>query len=207
MDAVVRDTEQTRKTKQQQALNSGLSKEDEVLPERQRQPTRTKDQQVRWQPPSTMKFKITFDGVVFKEEKRAGLGVVIRNHQGQVHASLTENVALPPSIMEVEALAAIRVVSFEVELGVSSIIIEGEFEVVIKAMRSEEESLSTYGHLIAAARQIMDSFSSLSFTHTHRQGNNLAHNLARHARHVSSYLVWREDVPPQLQSVLQADFG
>nr|XP_023870323.1 uncharacterized protein LOC111982938 [Quercus suber] len=95
----------------------------QVLPERQRQPTRTKDQQVRWQPPPTTKFKITFDGVVFKEEKRAGLGVVIRNHQGQVHASLTENVALPPSIMEVEALAAIRVVSFAVELGVSSIIL------------------------------------------------------------------------------------
>ena len=71
-------------------------------------------------------------------------------------------------------------------------------------MRSEEESLSTYGHLIAAVRQIMDGFSSLSFTHTRRQGNNLAHNLARR---VSNYLVWMEDVPPQLQNVLQADFG
>jgi len=53
----------------------------------------------------------------------------------------------------------------------------------------------------------MDGFSSLSFTHTRREGNNLAHKLARHARRVSGYLVWMEDVPPQLQNVLQADFG
>ena len=97
--------------------------------------------------------------------------------------------------------------SFAAELGVSSIIIEGDSEEIIIAMRSEEESLSTYGHLIAAVRQIMDGFSSLSFTHTRREGNNLAHKLARHARRVSGYLVWMEDVPPQLQNVLQADFG
>ena len=132
---------------------------------------------------------------------------MIRNHTGQVIASLSENVALPPSIVDVEALAAVRAVSFAAELGVSSIIIEGDSEEIIKAMRSEEESLSTYGHLIAAVRQIMDGFSSLSFTHTRREGNNLAHKLARHARSVSGYLVWMEDVPPQLQNVLQADFG
>ena len=85
--------------------------------------------------------------------------------------------------------------SFAAELGVSSVIIEGDSEVVINARRSEVESLSTYGHLIAAVRQIMDGFSSLSFTHTRREGNNLAHKLARH---VNSYLVWMKDVPPQL---------
>ena len=90
-----------------------------------------------WQPPPTTKFKVNFDGAVFKEEKRAGLGVVIRNHQGQVIASFFENVALPPSIMDVEAIATVRAVSFAAELGVSSIIIEGDSKVVIKAMRSE----------------------------------------------------------------------
>ena len=88
--------------------------------------------------------------------------------------------------------------SFAAELGVSSVIIEGDSEVVINARRSKVESLSTYGHLIAAVRQIMDGFSSLSFTHSHGRGNNLTHNLTRHARHVNSYLVWMKDVPPQL---------
>ncbi|KAL0008796.1 hypothetical protein SO802_010298 [Lithocarpus litseifolius] len=161
----------------------------QVLLEKQLQPTRTDGQQVRWQPPPVTKFKVNFDGVVFKEDKRAGLGIVIRNHQGQVLTSFSENIALLPSIEDVEALAAVRAMSFAAELGVSSTIIEGDSEVVIKALKSEEESLSTYGHLIAAARQFTDGFSSLSFTHTRRLGNILAHNLARHARHVSGYLV------------------
>ena len=40
-----------------------------------------------------------------------------------------------------------------------------------------------------------------------RQGNSAAHHLARHARHVSSQLVWMEDVPPQLLAVTLADMA
>ena len=142
-----------------------------------------------------------------QRNKRAGLGVVIQNHQGQVLASLSENIALPSSTDDVEALATVRAVSFAVELGFSSIIIEGDSKVVIKALKNEKESLATFGHLIFAARPTIDAFCNLSFSHTHRQVNIIAHNLIRHAKHVSGYLVWMEDVPPQLQNVLQADFS
>lgn len=99
----------------------------QVLPERQPQLLRAEGQQVRWQP----QLKANFDGAVSREDKRAGLGVVIQNHQGQVLASLSENIMLPPSIEDVEALAAVRAVSFAAGLGFSSIIIEGDSEVVI----------------------------------------------------------------------------
>ncbi|XP_075658761.1 uncharacterized protein LOC142628577 [Castanea sativa] len=149
----------------------------QVLPKRQLQSRRADGQHVQWQPPPVTKFKVNFDEAVFKEDKQAGLGVVIRNHQGQVIASLSENVVLPPSIEDVEALVAVRAVSFAAKLGVLSTVIEGDLEVVIKALKSEEESLSTFGHLISAAKLSMDGFSSLSFTHTRRQGINLAHSL------------------------------
>ena len=38
-----------------------------------------------------------------------------------------------------------------------------------------------------------------------RSGNNVAHNLAKHARHVRGCSVWMEDVPPHLSHVLFAD--
>ena len=44
---------------------------------------------------------------MFREDNRAGLGVVVGDHQGQVLASLSKNVPLPPS-NDVEALAAAR---------------------------------------------------------------------------------------------------
>ena len=38
-----------------------------------------------------------------------------------------------------------------------------------------------------------------------RQANKSAHNIARHARYVSKFTVWMENVPPHLVSVIQAD--
>ena len=73
---------------------------------------------------------------------------------------------------------------------------------VIKALKNEEESSATFGHLISATRPTIDAFYDISFSHTPRQGNIIAHNLARHIRHVSDYLLWMEDIPPHLQNVL-----
>ncbi|XP_023885142.1 uncharacterized protein LOC111997298 [Quercus suber] len=176
-----------------------------VILEWQTQLPRAGGQQVRWQPPPETNHKANFDGAVFRENNRAGLGVVIQNHQGQVLASLSENILLPPSTDDVEAVAAVRAKSFATELGFSSII--GDSEVAIKALKNEEESLATFGHMISAARPTIDAFCNISFSSTHRQGNTIAHNIDRYARYVNGYLMWMEDVPPQLHNVLQTNFG
>ena len=129
---------------------------------------------------------------------------MVGDHQGQVLASLSENVPLPPSSNDVEALAAARGINFAVELGFSSVIIEGDSEAIIKALKSNEESLATYGHVISAVRPAIDAFRNISFSHTRRQGNAIAHNLARH---VIGYLVWMEDVPLHVCNVLIVDYG
>ena len=43
-----------------------------------------------WKPPSTNMLKINFDGAVFRKENRSGVGVVIRNFEGLVLASLSQ---------------------------------------------------------------------------------------------------------------------
>ena len=141
---------------------------------------------------------------MFREDNRAGLGVVVCDHQGQVLASLFKNVPLAPSSDDVEALAAARAINFATELGFSLVIIEGDSEAIIKALESNEESLATYGHMISAVRPAIDAFRNISFSHTRRQGNDITHNLARY---VSSHLVWMEDVPLHVRDVLIADYG
>ena len=49
--------------------------------------------------------------------------------------------------------------------------------------------------------------SSIKFSHVGRNGNFVAHNLAKHARHVRGLSVWVEDIPTHLYDVLFADPG
>ena len=50
-------------------------------------------------------------GAVFKDIVEARLGAVVHNYQGQILASLSKKVRLPPSIDVVKALAAAKLSS------------------------------------------------------------------------------------------------
>ena len=108
---------------------------------------------------------------------------------------------------EVEALAAVRAITLAMDLNLPSFIVEGDSEVVISALRKEEESFSSFGHLISSIKHYLHSCNCISFSHTCRSGNLVAHSLAKLARHIDEFFVWMEDVPPQVNDILLADFG
>ena len=94
----------------------------------------------KWETPPPMHLKINFDSAVFREIEEVGLGVVVRDPHGKVLASLAEKIKLPSSSDEVEALAAVRAITLALDLNLPSFIVEGDSEVVISALRKEEES-------------------------------------------------------------------
>ena len=116
----------------------------------------------KWEPPPLSLLKINFDGAVFRETEEAGLGVVVRDSHGQVLASLAEKIKLPSSSNEVEALAAIQAITLAMDLNLPSFIVEGDSEVVISALRSKEESLSSFGHLISSIKHYLVSCNCVS---------------------------------------------
>ena len=136
---------------------------------------------------------------------KTGLGVVIRDSRGQALASLSVQASLPFSPEIVEAMAAARAISFAQGLGFTSFVLEGDSINIIKALQSDDESLSPYGHILSSAKSMVVAGSSIKYSHVGRSGNNVAHNLAKHARHVRGCSVWMEDVPPHLSHVLFAD--
>ena len=161
----------------------------------------------KWEPPPTSLLKINFDGAVFRETEEAGLGVVVRDSHGQVLASLAEKIKLPPCSDEIEALAAVRVITLAMDLNLPSFIVEGDSEVVISALRSEEDSFSSFGHLISSIKHYLVSCNCVSFFHICRSGNSVAHFLAKHTKSIDGVFMWMEDVPPQVADVLLTDFG
>ena len=150
-------------------------------------------------------LKLNFDGVVFSELGKVGLGVVVHDCQGNAIASLSKQAPLPFSLVIVVAMATTRAMTFAQELGIIEFILEGESKVVIISLRSKEASLSSFGHLLEFTKSSLVTSKCIAFSHVRRTGNKVAHNLTRHARHDRDLSVWVEDVPPHLYDVLFAD--
>ena len=161
----------------------------------------------RWKPPPLDVFKINFDGAVFAEENCSGVGAIIRNREGLVLAAMTEKIPQLLQPIEIEARAATRALEFAREVGISAAVLEGDSLLVIKALETKDVGLAPFGLLIQDAYSFIPDFSLLSYSHTKREGNLVAHDLAKLAVTIPNCVVWMEDVPPEVVDSYQADLA
>ena len=122
-------------------------------------------------------------------------------------ASLTQQIPLPDSVIEVEVLTARKALELTIELGFDNITLEGDSEVLINSLAKGGNSLAHYGHLLADIHALMTRFSSLSLSHVKRNCNSLAHALARRASSTPDLSIWMEEIPPDLNFVCMADLS
>ena len=90
---------------------------------------------------------------------------------------------------DVEAMATVQALAFAQDIDLSSIILKGDSKVVMTALESNDDSFTSFNLLIIDARLFIVTFNHNSFSHAYRQVSFVAHNLTRHARHVSSLSV------------------
>nr|POF05551.1 hypothetical protein CFP56_18066 [Quercus suber] len=76
------------------------------------------------------------------------LGIVIRDSFGRVISSLAKRVPLPSLVATVEALACRRALLFAKELCIFKAVVEGDAEVIIRALQGREVLHPEYGHVI-----------------------------------------------------------
>ena len=133
-------------------------------------------------------IKVNFDGSVFRENNSAGAGVVIQDDKGLVVASMSDLYLLPYSPSAFEIIATTKALRFALDIGLSSIVLEGDSKTTIKAIQSNVPSMSEFGNLIEDAKLLVNQFAIVEFSHIRRQGNSVAHNITRHARYVASLL-------------------
>ena len=104
-----------------------------------------------------------------------------------------------------EALACCRAVVFAKELCLLSVIVEGDSMRIVQAASNKRANLSLFGHVINEIHDSWSSFSRISFQHVRRDGNMLAHSLARRAVLSADTVVWVEELPSDLDDVFQMD--
>nr|XP_023907618.1 uncharacterized protein LOC112019310 [Quercus suber] len=162
---------------------------------------------VQWSPPSERLYKVNFDAALFDHLGCAGLGVVVRDWRGNVLAALSQKVALPQSVEMAEALAAKRAVQLATEMSFTRVLVEGDCKRVVQALQTLGRCLKMYGHLIADARRLGATLQTCTFHHTLREGNLLAHSLARRAVLTADTVVWVKELPSDLNDEFQNDLS
>ena len=158
-----------------------------------------------WTPPSAGFYKLNFDGAVFENSGRAGLGVVVRDVEGMIIAALSQNIPLPSSVESVEAMAARRAILLAQEISLTRVVMEGDSLKVIEAINSPKQCRTQWGHIIEDIKIASLYLQECSFCHVSRGGNNLAHSLARRAVLTADTDVWLEELPQDLDDVFQSD--
>ncbi|KAK9991820.1 hypothetical protein SO802_026805 [Lithocarpus litseifolius] len=161
----------------------------------------------KWKPPDHELVKINCDRARFAKENRAGIGVVIRNSEGLVLGSLSKLVLQAYSPLEIEVMAATTALDFASDLGFQRAILEIDSLVLVKVLSDHTEFFSTVDLVLDEIGHKVNFFNELHYSHVKREGNIVAHILARHAIRVSDVVVWMEDVPPPLFPVLLADIA
>ena len=111
---------------------------------------------------------------------RSSIGVIVRDSRGMAMVSLSHNIPLPHSVVDLETLAASRALDFSLEIGLDKAVLEGDSEIEMNALKDDFSSLASFGLLILDAQMLAGLFSCISFLHLGRDGNSVAHNLARH---------------------------
>ncbi|XP_075665671.1 uncharacterized protein LOC142635397 [Castanea sativa] len=144
---------------------------------------------VHWQPPQADVVKINFDGANFSETNTSGIGVVVRDSAGNVLASMSQQLCQAYSAEEIERVAACKALQFASDIGIRVAVLEGDSQILIKRLVESVEVLSYSGALLNDVRRCSSFYNQLCYSHVKREGNKVAHSLAKYAKHISDYVV------------------
>ena len=88
---------------------------------------------------------------------------------------------------------------------IESCILEGDSQIVIKAVQDGDKTFSEFGHLLQDTLSHLNSFKNWLLSHSLRQGNAVADALVRGAKFSFPFAIWLESVPPDLIAFVNAD--
>ncbi|XP_042974637.1 uncharacterized protein LOC122306269 [Carya illinoinensis] len=155
-----------------------------------------------WSTPPLHVFKANWDASIDKMQCRVGVGVVVRDWNGQVVATLRSQRDLFPDPLLAESIVALKAVILCNQLNMQDIILEGDSLNVVQMIKGEEKNWSCTGMIIQDTRTLLKKMKNWSVMHVSRNFNSIAHCLAKDALKLSEESISLEGVPPCIQHLL-----
>ncbi|XP_018813588.2 uncharacterized protein LOC108985665 [Juglans regia] len=155
-----------------------------------------------WSPPPLNVYKANWDASVDQVQSRMGVGVVIRNWEGSVTATLRSSRCIFLDAKLAEAMAALRAVLLCKQLGISRVLLEGDALNVVNDINSEAKDWSSVGLIIQDIKAELQNLEYGSIQFISRNSNCIAHCLAKDALKLSQESITMEGIPLCIQHML-----
>ncbi|XP_060972673.1 uncharacterized protein LOC133038522 [Cannabis sativa] len=158
--------------------------------------TSATDQHVqRWRPPVRNGYKLNVDAATNIEQKKLGIGAILRDQHGTVLAALSKAVQGSFKSDEMEAKALFHAVNWVSQSQFPLTHIETDASRVSNALNRLNFDLSCFSDLIMDIRCLLSSFPQVLVTHVKRTANQAAHGLAKYALGLDEDFVWIGEIP------------
>lgn len=156
----------------------------------------------KWKKPSEGMIKVNWDAAFMNDSKRMGAGIVCRDQEGDLlfSACMPQSNAMTAS--QAEAIALWKTMKLCEDLQVGEAELEGDALSIVKAVNRKDESWEWGGQIIEDIRGMLNNRPQWTVSHTRREANKAADYLAKFALNIEEDLVWMEDGPEGLYSLI-----
>jgi len=158
-----------------------------------------------WSKPPQGYFKMNWDAAVDRDQKWMGVGIVSRDSNGKVIASKCSYHRYISDPLVAEALGAKLCVEFGIFLGIKSVVIEGDAVGVVNALNRSVVDEGIITNLITETRLKLGNYDRWSIKHVRRDGNKIAHSLAKLAISHFQNQVWLGSYPSVLTDLVSSE--
>jgi ribonuclease HI len=132
-----------------------------------------------WDPPPSGRLKVNIDGAFCPNQCKGGLGVIVRNENGDCIAAMHRSLPFISSAFQAEAEACRIGLLMAIQHGWDNILLETDCSALNTALANLEVDLSDVGCIVKDCREYLKNFASISVSHIYREANGVAHRLAR----------------------------
>ena len=146
-------------------------------------------------------YKVNTDVAASDDERISCIGVVIRGCKGEILAASCKVLPACFTTEISEAIAVLEGVLLAAKMEVSHVIIESDALSIIQAINDQVFG-GELDHIVQNIWEVSSVFSWCSFHHLKREGNRVAHELAKVARITDKSQVWERTIPSPIEHIV-----
>lgn len=150
-----------------------------------------------WKPPPAGQFKVNVNAAVKIDQKRTGLGIVIRNLKGKFVAVAMKTTRFLDKVDNVEAEAAKFGLEIAEQARCIPMIIEFDSQEVVNLVSFKNGTRTGIFWVVVEVQERIRRLKQVKVQYTPRKCNSVAHSFAKIELELNDFVIWVDNIPTQ----------